>query len=53
MVANGSIDTPLLFADLAVLTVLGVILFMLVELAERMVIPLHARAAGTGATESL
>jgi NitT/TauT family transport system permease protein len=53
MVANGSIDTPLLFADLAVLTMLGVILFMLVELAERLCIPIHARTADTGATESL
>ncbi len=53
LVANGTIDTALLFADLAILTVLGVILFMLVEFAERIAIPRHARAAVAGATESM
>jgi NitT/TauT family transport system permease protein len=48
MVANGSMDTALLFADLLVLTVLGVVLFMLVEAAELIVLPRHARG-GTGA----
>jgi NitT/TauT family transport system permease protein len=53
MVANGSIDTALLFADLVVLTVLGVTLFMLVEFAERLAIPRHARAIGTGKMDSM
>ena len=53
MVANGTIDTALLFADLLVLTALGVILFMLLELAERRVIPKHARGTDAGATPSM
>jgi NitT/TauT family transport system permease protein len=41
MTANGSMDTPLLFAGVIALTVEGVLLFLLVELAERLAIP-HA-----------
>jgi NitT/TauT family transport system permease protein len=52
MVANGSMDTPLLFAGLIALTILGVVLFLLVELAERLVIP-RAHAAGAGAADRM
>ena len=45
MVANGSMDTALLFAGLVALTVLGVVLFLLVELAERLSLPRHIVAA--------
>jgi ABC-type nitrate/sulfonate/bicarbonate transport system permease component len=38
MVANGSMDTQLLFAGIVALTVLGIALFLLVELAERLAI---------------
>jgi len=41
MVANGSMDTQLLFAGIIALTVLGVALFVLIELAERLAIPQH------------
>lgn len=41
MVANGSMDTQLLFAGIVALTVLGVGLFLLVELAERLAVPRH------------
>jgi NitT/TauT family transport system permease protein len=50
MVANGSMDTQLLFAGIVCLTVLGVALYLLVELAERLAVPRHIiakdRAAG-------
>jgi NitT/TauT family transport system permease protein len=39
MVANGNIDTPLLFAGIIALTVQGVVFYFLVELAERLAIP--------------
>jgi NitT/TauT family transport system permease protein len=39
MTANGSLDTPLLFAGIFALTVQGVVLYFLVELAERLAIP--------------
>jgi len=41
MVANGSMDTQLLFAGIVCLTILGVALYLLVELTERLVIPRH------------
>ena len=44
MVANGSMDTPLLFAGIIALTVLGVVLYFLVELAERLAIPRRTAA---------
>jgi NitT/TauT family transport system permease protein len=53
MVANGSMDTPLLFADLVVLTLLGVVTFLLVEIAERLAVPRHAVAGKAGAHESM
>src|SRR5262245_17592086 len=48
MVANGNIDTPLLFAGLVALTVQGVVLFFLVELVERLAIPRQTAAAVGG-----
>jgi NitT/TauT family transport system permease protein len=53
MVANGSMDTPLLFAGIVGLTILGVALFLLVELAERIAIPPHTTAANIRARESM
>jgi NitT/TauT family transport system permease protein len=45
MVANGSLDTPLLFAGIIALTVQGIVLYFLVELAERLAIPRQAANA--------
>jgi len=53
MVANGSMDTQLLFAGIVGLTILGVALYLLVELAERLAIPRHIIAADKGARESM
>lgn len=53
MVANGSMDTALLFAGIFGLTVLGVVFFLLVELAERLAIPRHRSARSAGARESM
>jgi NitT/TauT family transport system permease protein len=49
LVANGSMDTSLLFAGIVALTVLGVVLFLLVELAERLAIPRHIISGDKGA----
>src|SRR5437764_121951 len=48
MVANGSMDTQLLFAGIVALTVLGVVLFLLIEFAERLAIPRHIIAGNKG-----
>jgi NitT/TauT family transport system permease protein len=53
MVANGSMDTQLLFAGIVCLTVLGVVLFGLVELAERLAIPRHIIADDKGMNGTL
>ena len=52
IVANGSMDTPLLFAGLIVLTVIGVVFFTIVELVERLVLP-RRRGAAVGAQGSM
>jgi NitT/TauT family transport system permease protein len=53
MVANGSMDTRLLFAGILALTMLGVGLFLLVELAERLAIPRHIIAGDKGTREAV
>src|SRR5215831_13111917 len=40
-IANGNFDLPLMFAALTVLSMMGVILFALVDLAEKLMIPWH------------
>jgi NitT/TauT family transport system permease protein len=44
MVANGSLDTALLFAGIIALTVQGLVLYFLVEWAERLAIPRRTAA---------
>ena len=53
MSANGSMDTPLLFAGLVGLTLIGIVLFMAIEVAERFAIPWHTSTRNAGAGETL
>ncbi|MFF8841216.1 ABC transporter permease [Streptomyces sp. NPDC015127] len=48
--ANGNLDTPMLFAGLLVMSLIGVVLFVLVEIAEKLLLPWHASRRETGAT---
>ncbi|MFB4319525.1 ABC transporter permease [Actinomadura sp. 21ATH] len=48
--ANGNLDTPMLFAGLLVMSLIGVILFVLVELAEHLLLPWHASRRGEAVT---
>ena len=41
-IANGNFDLPLMFAALTVLSLIGVLLFVAVDLVERFTIPWHA-----------
>ena len=50
MIANGSMDTALLFAGILALTILGFLLFSLIEIAERIAMPHAERATGAGGT---
>ena len=51
LVAQGDLNTPLLFAALAFLTAAGLILFYAVDFAERQAIPWHVSRRGEGAVE--
>jgi NitT/TauT family transport system permease protein len=51
LIANGNMDTALLFAGIVALTVLGVVLFMLIGLVERLVLPPHAVEHASFASE--
>jgi NitT/TauT family transport system permease protein len=53
LVANGNMDTALLFAGIVALTIVGVVLYGLIVLVERLVLPPHAISATIGARESM
>ena len=42
LLASGNLDAPLLFADLVLMSAIGIVLFVLVEALEALVIPWHA-----------
>jgi len=46
LLASGNLDAPLLFADLILMSLIGVVLFLLVEVLERLLIPWHASRRG-------
>jgi NitT/TauT family transport system permease protein len=48
--ANGNVDTPMLYAALIILSIIGVILFALIELLERAVMPWHSSRRVASAT---
>lgn len=51
--ANGNLDGALLFADLFLMSLIGIVLFILVEIAEALLIPWHAsRRSGNTLTTS-
>jgi NitT/TauT family transport system permease protein len=53
LIANGNLDAPMLFADLFLMSAIGIALFVVVEAAEALLIPWHAsRRAGTPLTTS-
>jgi NitT/TauT family transport system permease protein len=51
--ANGNFDTPVLFAGLIIMSVLGLLLFAVVELIEYFVLPWHASRRIDAATTSM
>jgi len=53
LIANGNMDTALLFAGIVALTVLGVVLFALIGVIERLVLPPHAVERATFASETM
>jgi|SRR5690348_9292025 NitT/TauT family transport system permease protein len=53
LIANGNMDTALLFAGIVALTLLGVVLFALIGLVERLVLPPHAVERATFGNETM
>jgi NitT/TauT family transport system permease protein len=53
LIANGNMDTALLFAGVVALTVLGVVLFLLIGLVERLALPPHAVERASFGNESM
>jgi NitT/TauT family transport system permease protein len=53
LIANGNMDTALLFAGIVALTLLGVVLFALIGLIERLVLPPHAVERATFGSETM
>jgi NitT/TauT family transport system permease protein len=53
LIANGNMDTALLFAGIVALTLLGVVLFALIGLVERLVLPPHAVERATFGGETM
>ncbi|GAA3833977.1 ABC transporter permease [Sphaerisporangium flaviroseum] len=51
--ANGNLDTPMLFAGLLLMSLIGVVLFTLVEVGERLMLPWHASRRGEAVTTTL
>ncbi|MDN3312172.1 ABC transporter permease [Microbacterium oryzae] len=47
--ANGNLDTAMLFAALIVMSLMGVLLFAIIQIAERFLIPWHASKRDVGA----
>ena len=52
LIANGNMDTALLFAGIVALTVLGIVFFALIGLVERLVLPPHAVERASFARET-
>ena len=53
LIANGNMDTALLFAGIVALTLVGVVLFAVIGLVERLVLPPHAVERTSFARESM
>ena len=45
--ANGNVDTAMLFAALIIMSALGILLFLVIEIAEKFLIPWHASRRST------
>jgi NitT/TauT family transport system permease protein len=48
--ANGNVDTAMLFAALIIMCVIGIVLFAIIEIAEKVLIPWHASRRTTSST---
>lgn len=50
--ANGNVDTALLFAALIIMSLLGIVLFAIIEIAEKLLIPWHSSRRATNSAST-
>ncbi|MDF2823291.1 MAG: transporter permease [Mycobacterium sp.] len=50
--ANGNVDTAMLFAALIIMSALGIVLFAIIEIAEKLLIPWHSSRRGNSSATS-
>jgi NitT/TauT family transport system permease protein len=50
--ANGNVDTAMLFAALIIMSALGILLFAVIEIAEKLLIPWHSSRRGNASATS-
>lgn len=50
--ANGNVDTAMLFAALIIMSALGIVLFAIIEIAEKFLIPWHSSRRAASSTTS-
>jgi len=53
LIANGNMDTALLFAGIVALTALGIVMFAMIGVVERLVLPPHAVERATFGKETM
>lgn len=51
--ANGNIDTAMLFAALIIMSMLGIVMFAIIEIAERLLIPWHSSRRVTNSASAV
>lgn len=51
--ANGNVNTAMLFAALFIMSALGIVLFAVIQVSERFLIPWHASRRGNGTSTTL
>lgn len=50
--ANGNVDTAMLFAALIIMSLLGIVLFAIIEIAEKLLIPWHSSRRATNSAST-
>ena len=50
--ANGNVDTAMLFAALIIMSILGIVLFAIIEIAEKLLIPWHSSRRTVNSTST-
>jgi NitT/TauT family transport system permease protein len=47
LIANGNLDSALLFAGLIIMSLIGIVMFAVIEVLEKLLLPWHASQRGS------